>query len=590
MTDEQSIATNKENYSIFFEEQNAINKLGESLYYYCVSLFQEVFERQSTFKIIMTRRCFSLYKIIAPILSSKGISNRCGEIITDHALPLRINEISKALMNQIQNKDSKSDTVIVVDDIIIYGRTVNNLLDNIISGVKDANNIENNEITHMLLNHMRVLCITQNLWNSKIRDEYKPLVLARTYSTSLTCKNKSCKFSELIKSADVANTSYIVSYRKKFSQEVYDKIYNNTIEQKYMVENTSKELKKFHVRSYVTRVSTPIILKGIETKGYLRMYFYEQTNSIMVSPLIILEDISEDVFLSFCNEIVKKLCNRDTMHQIIEILNSKEVKCYSVKARLANLLLSHIILVRFLKQCFETDLNIPTCIDDFDFQEIIKYNFNEDISKEFKYYHYNLHEIVLNSFNLNDFYCKTGIKVELEEKLSKSIFKRAMSDNRAALDGEENRLSGINIINDQTKQILDFAFTRLLLFIDNGVATLKTFFCEETSQFMSAIFPGEQAFRIMYDKFEDFIPLFYEIENFADLHELKPYKLYHDFIDKLPNNVFQNYDFTKQEFHDYIDILKDNNQQISDIYAYSDKENSSLYEQHLDKFLEEVSK
>lgn len=117
----------------------------------------------------MTRRCFSLYKIIAPILLSKGISNKCGEIITDHALPLRINDISNELMSQIKNKDLKTDTVIVVYDIIIYGRTVNNLLDSIISGVKDAKNIKDNEITHMLLNHMRVLCITQNLCNSKIR-------------------------------------------------------------------------------------------------------------------------------------------------------------------------------------------------------------------------------------------------------------------------------------------------------------------------------------------------------------------------------------------------------------------------------------
>ena len=61
-------------------------------------------------------------------------------------------------------------------------------------------------------------------------------------------------------------------------------------------------------------------------------------------------------------------------------------------------------------------------------------------------------------------------------------------------------------------------------------------------------------------------------------------------IDKLPNNAFQNCDFTKNEFHNYIDILKDNDQQISDIYAYSDRENGSLYEQYLDKFLEEVSK
>ena len=146
------------------------------------------------------------------------------------------------------------------------------------------------------------------------------------------------------------------------------------------------------------------------------------------------------------------------------------------KQYLVNILLSHIILVGFLKQYFETDLNIPTCIDDLDFQEIIRHNFNEDISKEFKFYHFNLNDVVSNSFNLNDYYCKTYIKAELEEKLSKNIFKRAMKDNKAALDGEENRLSGISIINEKTKQILDFAFTRLLSFIDNGVATLKTFF------------------------------------------------------------------------------------------------------------------
>ena len=292
--------------------------LGKPLYSHYVSLFQEVFERKSKFKIILTRRCFSLYKIIEPFLSHYQIKNSYGEIITDNALPLRINEISEVLMSQIQDKDadanSKSDSVIVVDDIIIYGRTINNLLDRIISGVRRVKHIKDEETTRMILNHMRVLCITRNLWNSKIKDEYKPLVSARSYSTALTWKRKSCRFSELIKSLDVANTSYVVSYKKRLSNDLYNTLYKNIANAKFVLENTSEELKKLKVKSYAIRIAIPPnFIKNMEMRGYLRIYFYESLNSIMVSPLVILGDMLEERFNTFCegiekNYAIKKPC------------------------------------------------------------------------------------------------------------------------------------------------------------------------------------------------------------------------------------------------------------------------------------------
>ena len=276
---------------------------------------------------------------------------------------------------------------------------------------------------------------------------------------------------------------------------------------------------------------------------------------------------------------------------ICELLDSKDTDVYSVKARLVHLLLSHVILVDFLNHYLKTELNDASCINHLDYEQIIKCNFDGKISSEFSSFHNELcNDNVLQDINLQDFYSQTKIVSDCEDELSTAIFTRAMQDNEAAIEGKENRLAGMNIADDSHKRILDFAFTRLLSFIDNGIATLKSFFDEETNSFLSAIYPGEQAFRIMYDKFEDCIPLLYQIENISDLHELRPYKYYHDFVDKLPDDMFKNQDGTRQLIHEYISILEKTKQQISDVYAYMENEEDSFYDQNVENFLVEVSK
>ena len=105
----------------------------------------------------MTKRCFSVDKIFLPILTSKGINNEYGKIISDKALPFYSEDINTILSDSKNNNIS----VLIMDDIIIFGRTINSLIEQIMSRVEMSQD--------QLLDKVLVRCIWQNKYKKKIR-------------------------------------------------------------------------------------------------------------------------------------------------------------------------------------------------------------------------------------------------------------------------------------------------------------------------------------------------------------------------------------------------------------------------------------
>lgn len=523
--------------------------LGEGLFEDCSSFYEEVFQRKSEYKIILTRRGFSLFKIFAPILKEKGIVNTYGKIITDQALDYYMDNVKEAVKNP---KIPSSASVIIVDDIIIFGRTIKNIVERILSNIEEK-----------YAENLRILCITWNSANTKILKDYGKLVIPRSYSSSLGWKKQSGLFSKVIKVTDIANTSYIISFQRALQENDAAKFIEKCNNSFFC--NTTSELELNHVKSYVIKA---YLKKGLfsfcnSPCGFIRVYYYEELNSILISPLLILDNVSVVTFNSISNEVAERYCRN--LAGIKGILTSNVENLYSYKLRLLTLLLSHILLCDFLKS------NEIKVYDDkdFDYKEVIEYNFSKELSDDFKQFNLS----VLNSTDSLFDYCADGMYLSCQE-FEDYVFEKAMQDNKLAYSNSEVRQDGFNIFNGES--IFSSKYISILMtLLDNGIAALKTFF--ERDKGVSYIYPGEQAFRVMSNKFGHLLPTMHSIENISFLNGFNSYEYYEQFSELVFKKGIQTQDEHKA-FVNYIKILKENGQQISDV-MYIDISNQLIERQ-----------
>lgn len=552
---------------MFIDESNAIRIIGEELYYDCISLFQEIFERKCDYKVIMTRRCFSLFKIFSPILFQKGITNQYGEIITDKAISFHYDKIVDSLNASINGNNIST---LIVDDIIIFGRTINAIIDSVLSKFGD------DYLKDQLTDHILVKCIMKNKYCSQIKNEYLKMVLSQSVGSKSDWKRLSCEFSTLIKSSNIANTSYIISYTADYKDiwnlDAFRELCCNT-----MINMTTKELKDLNVLSYVidANIRDDILSKYVSC-CWLRIYFYEALNSIVISPLVILKEMDTEEISRVAGAL--RLGNKSCFK---ELLMTNDIQYYSAKLRLMILLLSHGLLCSFLNS-----QNFLECsLEKFDYQEILKYNFTDRFAREFNLVHKTVCDSKFNNFEFNRY---NGLDIIDEDEVEEFIFRRAMMDNEVAVSEESKRLEGISSI--ENKSVFSFSvMPKILSLIDNGKAALKSFFDNMNKRFVTLAYPGEQAFRIMEDKFKKYLIYLHHIERYSKIHEKDAYDLYKDFVLYLKG--YDSVDKTEIELlMKYICILKDTNQHISDVYVYDLMSRDSSIEEIYESFIKLVRK
>lgn len=80
------------------DKETAENILGSQKYKTCHDFFKDFLQSSCSYKIIMTRRCFSLFRIFLPILNGENIHNAEGtQIITDKAISIH----SRGIINTL---------------------------------------------------------------------------------------------------------------------------------------------------------------------------------------------------------------------------------------------------------------------------------------------------------------------------------------------------------------------------------------------------------------------------------------------------------------------------------------------------------
>lgn len=544
--------------------------LGENLYNICYEFFQEVHERNSKYKILMTRRCFSLYKIFKPILEADGIKNEYGTIITDKAVELYLDEI----INSFKKEKNKKNTVVTIfDDIIIYGRTINSLIDKLFNGVTDYSC----ELIGLLADNVVVRCMVESQYANKIKEVYRDRVIADVYASRKKWRFISSKFSETIKFCDVPNTSYVVSYKFDLLNNKSN-LYDNCADT--FIENQSIELEKLKINNYIVQAIPEkkfnVFSEFIKT-SWIRVYVYKELNVIQFSPLVILKEVDEEQVEIIIQHLIEK-CILNSNDIMFSLLTQKHKNYYTNKIQLIILLLSHILLCNYLlSNNIVTQQNIE--FDCFDIDEIISLNFWPEMVKE-------LNDITLRFLEIKEndyiFLKNDNKKVDHVGTFLKVLFERAMQDNNAALNGFEERTDGFSKINSKSAFSDEF-MPIVLLAIDQGMASMKTIYTEP-GLYKSMIYSGEQAFRIMNDAFKSVLPYLSCLENYAKIFGRNEYELYHNFINFIRNRKIEA-DESLEKLTVFLNILEKSNQEISDIYVPDRFMESNINETLLEEFI-----
>lgn len=523
-------------------EKLAKEILGEDLFDDTLSFFEEIFERNSEFKIILTRRCFSLFKIFREILKDR-LTNQHGCIITDNNIELYFSEIQKAIeFPTIEDAAS----VIIADDIIIYGRTISGVISNISYGLNED-----------YLQRIRAICMAKNS-GSFIEKKYENLIFPRKGVSPLKWKEISNKFSRLIKATDKSNTSYTVSCHFSISNESdVMKAFLDFCENEMFMPN-QPELEQLNIKSYVINAFPQVDAFDFcdNISGLVRVYLYNDLNTIQISPLLILNNMDEKNIDKVLGNVVDALCDRDDA--IKKLIENKNQNLYKIKMRMLTMLLSQVLLFDFLQH---HGLNCDS-YDQYDYKEIIEYNFSSDYLNSFRKLNATLHQLKSKSklqyFNYNI------EEIAYSQEFDDLVFEKAMEDNAAARS-ESGRIDGFNVLPLKEVSLFSKNFSaNLMTLLDSGRAALKIIF--DNGMYCSMIFSGEQAFRIMNDQFVEFLPSLNLLEENANLCNKYSYDLYRKFLSTIKlNSQDLLTDVQYNKFVNYIDILENNGQQISDV-------------------------
>ncbi len=522
-------------------ETYIIEQIGSTLYDECITFFQEFYERKSDYKLIMTRRCFVLFKIFKPILSYKNIENEYGTIITDKALELYSNDITNALKSSDDEDDTK---VLLIDDIIIFGRTIKNTIDDILQDIDEAER-------ELYLNKLLAFCIYKKPNCEHLKGAEKRIIFARTSSHNSNWKSYSCKFSSIIKALPVPNTSYVISYKKDLSRD-----FEKDCISKY-ADNSTKELSDHGVKTVVATTEFP---NNYEWNSFfkisgVRIHFHHNMEYMVLSPLVVLKDLTANELCTMSFEICNKLFHNNEANKFKELLLNKNKRVFSTKLRLLILIFSHSLLCNFLN-AHRLPVNNLTY---FDYDEILGYNFRKEFSDDFAI----LHERIISNWIMNvQFNGDPNYSLKTDE-YDEKVFEKAIIDNASAISGIQERQDEFEIGNDIVK---------FMSFIDIGKAALKSKLDKKRGLYISRVYSGEQAFRIMFDEFSEIMPYLYFLENYAISSGQQVYILYNNFIDYISDkndgtNGFTVSDEYSKKLKRSIAILEENNHLISDVYV-----------------------
>lgn len=495
-----------------------LQEIFEEYYEELYDFFIDIMEADYDYKFLIARRCLVLYQIFVQIFEYKGENIRIrGQILSDRIIP--------KLSCQLKGKK-----VLLIDDILIHGRRVNDVYEELISCFQCAS-----VDVHVYMATDDEKCIKEdtisNIRYTEIAEGWKWKTLSDAIARAIYVSN-------------IPYTSFVPAITIENKEDLMQPFVETECQ-----DNTSPEQKSESCHSKVVFAigARPSLFQTVSYAECIREYRSENRDNILLIPYSFTKSVRKDKIDDFFDAFVKhigsllpKICG--------ELSTRKEDPGWnSYRLCLFNALLSQLVGVHFFHQDFEKHQDYDTLVK----------SFGEEISIEFLNMDCKKAQIILNDSyeGLESYIChnfqedKTLANLYCEIVLSSEDVKKGywsyLAENRK-LDEERakknlRRLSGLSVDyvfrNCKDKTMVESMVLCLLSSMDIGCAAASYKLVGNEQAYASVIMTGELSFRIMLQRYPEIIRnmIFLE-EKHADINDYITYLCKQKVIDSYQEN------------------------------------------------------
>ena len=278
--------------------------MGEDFFLLCRDFFESVWQSGASYKVFLARRCMNLMYMFY-LCEDANIKSDSLEktFFSDGALLSNVHEIACAY------RDTQTvPRILIVDEILIHGRTFNKLITDFVEGLydcltEDGAQLDKAKLEADVFAAISIRVIMQNDMKLLLYSRYRSLVKSvETCSMQKWHQFSSC-VSKAIADGVVTNTSYVPSMHLRLLQKAERVfLYRHLSEQADKVATAFPYRRRFLEKAWVYPVTTPSgDVKAIYT---LRVVTSEIDGSKTVIPFVLLSNIK-----SFQNKLFSYLDN-----------------------------------------------------------------------------------------------------------------------------------------------------------------------------------------------------------------------------------------------------------------------------------------
>lgn len=469
------------NESMITEIRNSVEEILQEDYDGIYDFFLELLEADYEYIILMSRRCLVLFQLFMKIFSiEKSVDTKSTEVISDQAV--------------VNFLDSMSDKkVVIVDDILIHGRTIGNLY-NSLQG-RCMLDIQ------VYMSDVNVDCMSE-----EIRSKVKRKCLTHKGEW----RSLSNKIVGAIFAANEPYTSFVTSYSSRY--ENFARKLDHIKELK-KIEITSLMQKRYNMTSHVyldESTERAEIFRWLAAGEGIRIYWNEKIKKNTVIPYVFVKCLNleqaKEVFISIAKALP------DNMQEIKKLLltdNEKE-DIVEYKMRLVTCILCNVYWQEFIsKNHISEDFEIDT--------DTLLKGFGAKFEKELLLFNAsNISEILHLTGKVNTKKMENIVELEKilknayeknenERDIYKFYFQEAWYLDEYRAINKEKRHKGLlldtflDIAEEYGKR--DVSLLAYLVEIwDNGMGTANCVVDAEQQIVGCYITPGEQSYKIVLER------------------------------------------------------------------------------------------
>lgn len=268
--------------------------LGEESFLLCKNFFESIWSSDAPYKVFMARRCLNLMYIFYSCAEDKWRNDTLeSSFFSDGALLSNVPEIAAAYRESYIIPE-----ILIVDEILIHGRTFNKLITELIERIYDSLldegvRVEKSRLEKDVLSSVRIRVILQSNKPLLMYGRYQKNLKAETICSTHKWHQFSAGVSQVIAGGVIANTCFVPSLEMRvFDEESRERLYRHISGRADLMTPPFPYRNRFFEKAWVYPVASPDgAVRAIYT---LRVVPSEMDGTRMMVPFVIYSEVRAD--------------------------------------------------------------------------------------------------------------------------------------------------------------------------------------------------------------------------------------------------------------------------------------------------------